>query len=95
MVDLQNSKEYRGEVRQAVGCVQCDYSGYEGRVLLSQTLLLDKPLKRLLREAVPDEQEFLAHCNQKNYASWNEVLASSLRSGRIDLETYFSFVSYE
>lgn len=56
---------------EAVGCPVCNDSGYSGRLAIEEVLLMSRELKRLVRDAAPEEQ-LLAAAERAGFVSMRE-----------------------
>ena len=73
----------------AVGCSSCQHSGYQGRILLSETLLINNQFRNKIAAG-----RFSVHNakNSKSFYQSNKVkLATLLEEGKIDRNTFKKF----
>lgn len=82
VIDLNSSRLIRCEVFRAVGCADCGYSGYEGRALAAEALIVD----RKLQSALSADRPLIPSLNAGNYISFQVSLDRLLRNGSISLE---------
>ena len=74
---------------EAVGCNHCQHSGYQGRILLSETLLINNQFRNKIAEG-----SFSVHNakNSKSFYQSNKVrLGNLLKEGKIDRNTFKKF----
>jgi type II secretory ATPase GspE/PulE/Tfp pilus assembly ATPase PilB-like protein len=77
VVDLASSKQFGESIYQRVGCDRCGYSGYDGRVLLAESLVVNRSLREVL--ARPDLNE--CDLREAVFDGEYEPLLESLRVG--------------
>lgn len=80
-------KEFISEditVKHGVGCAECNFTGYKGRVCVSEILYLDKDIKRKLK----DDNNYIYIEN-----SIVEASKELLQQGIINIEDYISIYS--
>ena len=83
--DLEGSERVGSEIYKPVGCRQCGYSGYSGRVLAVESLSLDRPLSNWLLQGERQLSCMRALCNSGNYSSLNTALARLVKEGKLSL----------
>ena len=74
---------------KAVGCSRCHHSGYQGRILLSETLLINSQFRNKIADGC-----FSVHNakNSKSFYQSNKVrLGNLLKEGKIDRNTFKKF----
>ncbi|RMG44186.1 MAG: type II/IV secretion system protein [Candidatus Dadabacteria bacterium] len=82
--DLKGTNRMGFNVYKSVGCEQCGYSGFNGRVPLVESLLFDENVK----EAVKKDRELkkdLKLLNPYNYVSFQKSAILLLKAGRLAL----------
>lgn len=86
--DLANSNYYGHEVYRAVGCSACDYTGYQGRKLLVELLLIDQSLSTLIAEKELKLSALKQKANSSNYQSMESALVFLLKRGMLDIDNF-------
>lgn len=87
LVDSKN--KYKNKViYKRCGCNKCNYSGYEGRKIISTVYFLDKDKKKSFGEIYKDS-DFLDNYNMK------KDLEKLLLDGKISFDDYYSFIESE
>jgi type II secretory ATPase GspE/PulE/Tfp pilus assembly ATPase PilB-like protein len=91
VVDLSRNGKFEFEIYQAVGCVECDYSGFSGRQLVIEML-----------EMHPELYELLVKCSYerlsttvfplRHYIPLSSGLEKLLREGSIQFKDYSEFL---
>jgi type II secretory ATPase GspE/PulE/Tfp pilus assembly ATPase PilB-like protein len=79
------------EVMQPVGCSKCDYSGYDGTILLEEMFVLTPRWKALLQEAKNELFFLSSRYFQEVEAEVLSTLRELLKSGVISWEVYKRF----
>ena len=84
VIDLTLSNNYRATIYRAVGCSMCDYSGFTGRVLVCESLLIDDKTRQ---EALTQKNETIHFLyKEENYVSFLETERKLLENGLITEE---------
>lgn len=65
------SRAYNGQLYEAVGCPVCNGIGFAGRLAIEEVLLMHRELKRLVRDAAPEE-ELLDAAQRAGFVSLRE-----------------------
>ncbi|MCI5066342.1 Flp pilus assembly complex ATPase component TadA [bacterium] len=84
VIDLLGSRSVHAEVYQAVGCPHCEHTGYSGRVLIDEALLLTQQLRHQL---LIEGRESLDFKNKPFYQGLEESLQSAILAGTIDVKS--------
>lgn len=95
VVDLAATRMYRGTVYQRVGCPSCSHTGYNGRVLVTESLCLDTPASKDAFIKSADKVELLNNLPDHAWISWMESLQRQLIRGEISAEQFGKFVEEE
>lgn len=82
VIDLLGSKQLGFRVVRAVGCADCDHSGYRGSVLLEQSLRVSPKLELSSRR-----EEMVQNVTPSVYQPWEEAVQRHVRAGALDLKT--------
>jgi type IV pilus assembly protein PilB len=92
VIDIKNSYTVGTEIMQAVGCAQCDYSGYGERKVISEFLVFDEKVQETILRAGSHHQALLSSlCSvvtSENYRSFKTALWEYLENGEISFEDY-------
>ncbi len=86
--DLEGSKEYGFRTFKPVGCSLCDYSGFSGRVLASQSLLLTEQNRKQISEGKVRKSALKENLSLNSYVSFDHNLKLLLRKGLISVGDY-------
>ena len=86
VIDLPSCQELGTKVYRAVGCGECDYSGYRGRRLVSEALLFDHEIVQALKS---DSKGLLSATNQRNFWPLMRSLEEALKEGSISREQFW------
>ena len=81
--DLKGSNQAQQTLWRAVGCNQCDYTGFEGRQPIVEVLAITPGLAALILEGKLAKVELRELLNSNDYVSFPETAASLLESGDI------------
>lgn len=86
--DLKGTNKCAHEVFKAVGCPQCDYSGYAGRNLVVESISLDQEVSKSLLAGRLDKPSLQAACNIENYSGIMQSMEKLLFEGKISFEEF-------
>jgi type IV pilus assembly protein PilB len=86
VVDLRTSGAVGREIYQRVGCSACDYSGYRGRALAAEALLIDRSLARLIQSLPESTSALEAHLTPQTYVPLRDAYEHLLYSGQIGMD---------
>ncbi len=95
VVDLAATRMYRATVYQRVGCPSCSHTGYNGRILVTESLCLDTLASKdaFIRSA--NRTELLNNLPSHAWISWTESLQRQLVRGDISAEQFGKFIEEE
>lgn len=79
------------EIFKPVGCRECDYTGFSGRILVNESILVDREISDYLSEINFNAKGLRKLLNQNNYVSLSDNLKQLLFSGQISYDQYQSF----
>lgn len=92
VIDLEYSRELHFAVYKQVGCATCDYSGYRGKVLISEAFYVDGGVKNMLDSGVELKRALEESICGKNYSSLYESLDLAVRRGAVSFEQMMGYV---
>ncbi len=95
VVDLCASRMYRATVYQRVGCPACSHTGYNGRVLITESLCLDTPTSKDAFIKSTDRIDLLNNLPSHAWISWMESLQRQLVGGEISADQFGKFIEEE
>ncbi len=88
--DLQGSQEFDCEVFKPIGCSSCNYTGYQGRVLALEVLLVNEQTRAIIKQREQlDVRQPLQAAGYLN--SFQDSLLELLKSRSISAAQYKSF----
>jgi general secretion pathway protein E len=88
VVDLASSKQFGESIFQRVGCDRCGYSGYDGRVLLAESFVVDRGLREILSRPELDENSIRDAVFSGEYEPLLESLRVGFCKGVIDRSSF-------
>jgi len=93
VIDLKNSNIAKRELFQPVGCKQCDYSGFAGRVLADESLLITKELSDCIASGEISTARLREFADNKSYVSLDSSVRTLLKEGIICMDGFERVVS--
>ncbi len=73
-------------VYQAGSCIECNYSGFIGRLPATEALLVDPKLSEQICAGSLDRRSLEHYLNRSNYLTFEESVRSLLEDGEVSLE---------
>jgi general secretion pathway protein E len=95
VVDLSSSRVFATTIYQRVGCPACDHSGFSGRVLVSETLILSDEETREVLSLGLTRAETLQQLPPGAFVPWGLSLEAALLKGDISTVQFEEFVDQE
>lgn len=87
--DLKGSNHAQQTLWRAVGCAQCDYTGFEGRQPIAEALVINPSISAQILKGNLSKQEMQALVGEHDYISFAQTAKLALQSGEVlasDLE---------
>lgn len=88
VIDLKSSNLTGFDIYQKVGCYNCDYSGYDGRVLIAEALIIDDDIRAAISSGIISANELKNVITDKNYIPLSLSLLEQLKAGNISMADY-------
>ncbi len=95
VVDLLSSRSFAATIYQRVGCPACDHSGFSGRVLVSETLVLSDEETRGVLSLGLTRAETLERLPPGAFVPWSMSLEAALLKGDISTAQFEEFIDQE
>jgi type II secretory ATPase GspE/PulE/Tfp pilus assembly ATPase PilB-like protein len=92
VVDLSATRYFNTTVYQRVGCPKCSHTGYSGRVVVSESLVVEehKTVETILR--CRGRGELAEEVSSSAFIPWTRSLEHALVCGEISAEQFSSFI---
>ncbi len=84
--DLAPSRELDLQIFRQVGCSRCDYTGYSGRVMAVDSLLVDSDLAREIQKGRFDPQEVIGGAGREPQFTFEQSIRKLLAAGKISYQ---------
>ncbi|MBX7142955.1 MAG: GspE/PulE family protein [Oligoflexia bacterium] len=81
VVDFLESREFGNEIYRPVGCAACDYSGFNGSLLVSEMLEVGQELRDILLRG--SEMDFTLSEETSGYISMKSQICNLIRAGEV------------
>lgn len=81
----KKSEFFEGEFYESKGCAHCNFSGYSGREVVAEFLVIDEHLKELIREN-SSKKKILEHAKKQGFKTMLECGLKKARDGLTSVE---------